>query len=333
VERVLENRERGSTLRQQAVLFRTSHHCGPLEVELTRRNIPFVKFGGLKFLDAAHVRDILALLRFVENPRDSIAGFRLMQLIPGIGPVAAQRVLDHMTGAADPIRALLDTPSPTRAVEDWGRFVETLISLCAGRSGWPAELACARVWYEPHLEGLHEDAITRRADLIQLEQIASGYPSRQRFLTELALDPPDATSDQSGTPLLDEDYLILSTIHSAKGQEWKSVFVLNLVDGCIPSDLGAGTTAEIEEERRLLYVAMTRARDDLHLVVPRFFTHGQNAQGDRHVYASRTRFIPDELLGLFERVAWPEVEPELAARGASKGVRVDIAARMRGMWR
>jgi len=334
VERVLENRERGSTLRQQAVLFRTSHHCGPLEVELTRRNIPFVKFGGLKFLDAAHVRDILALLRFVENPRDSIAGFRLMQLIPGIGPVAAQRVLDHMTGAADPIRALLDTPSPTRAVEDWGRFVETLISLRAGRSGWPAELACARVWYEPHLEGLHEDAITRRADLIQLEQIASGYPSRQRFLTELALDPPDATSDQSGTPLLDEDYLILSTIHSAKGQEWKSVFVLNLVDGCIPSDLGAGTTAEIEEERRLLYVAMTRARDDLHLVVPqRFFTHGQNAQGDRHVYASRTRFIPDELLGLFERVAWPEVEPELAARGASKGVRVDIAARMRGMWR
>jgi DNA helicase-2/ATP-dependent DNA helicase PcrA len=334
VERVLENRERGSTLKQQAVLFRTSHHCGPLEVELTRRNIPFVKYGGLKFLDAAHIRDILALLRFVENPRDGIAGFRLMQLIPGIGPVSSQRVLNHMMGAADPIRALLDTPPPTRAAEDWGRFLETLISLRAGRSGWPAELACARVWYEPHLERLHEDAITRRADLIQLEQIASGYPSRQRFLTELALDPPDATSDQSGAPLLDEDYLILSTIHSAKGQEWKSVFVLNVVDGCIPSDLGAGTTAEIEEERRLLYVAMTRARDDLHLVVPqRFFTHGQNAQGDRHVYASRTRFIPDELLGLFERVAWPEAEPELAARGASKGVRVDIAARMRGMWR
>ena len=120
----------------------------------------------------------------------------------------------------------------------------------------------------------------RQADLLQLEQIAAGYPSRERFLTELTLDPPDATSDQSGVPLLDEDYLILSTIHSAKGQEWKSVFVLNAVDGCIPSDLGAGTTAEIEEERRLLYVAMTRAKDNLHLVVPqRFFTHGQNAQG------------------------------------------------------
>jgi DNA helicase-2/ATP-dependent DNA helicase PcrA len=334
VERVLENRESGSTLKQQAVLFRTSHHCGPLEVELTRRNIPFVKYGGLKFLDTAHVRDILALLRFVENPRDGIAGFRLMQLIPGIGPASAQEVLDHMMGAADPIRPLLDMPSPSRAGDDWGTFVETVASLRAGRSGWPAELVCARLWYEPHLERLHEDAITRRADLIQLEQIASGYPSRERFLTELTLDPPDATSDQSGVPLLDEDYLVLSTIHSAKGQEWKSVFVLNVVDGCIPSDLGAGTSAEIEEERRLLYVAMTRARDDLHLVVPqRFFTHGQNAQGDHHVYAPRSRFIPNELLGLFERMAWPEADPELAARGASQGVRVDVAARMRGMWR
>jgi DNA helicase-2/ATP-dependent DNA helicase PcrA len=190
------------------------------------------------------------------------------------------------------------------------------------------------VGYEPHLERLHEDAITRRADLIQLEQIASGYPSRERFLTELTLDPPDATSDQSGVPLLDEDYLVLSTIHSTKGQEWKSVFVLNVVDGCIPSDLGAGTSAEIEEERRLLYVAMTRARDDLHLVVPqRFFTHGQNAQADHHVYAARSRFIPDELLELFDKMAWPDAAPELVARGANQGARVDVAARMRGMWR
>ena len=176
--------------------------------------------------------------------------------------------------------------------------------------------------------------MTRRADLIQLEQIASGYPSRERFLTELTLDPPDATSDQSGLPLLDEDYLILSTIHSAKGQDWKSVFVLNVVDGCIPSDLGTGASEEIEEERRLLYVVMTRAKDDLHLVVPqRFFTHGQNAQGDRHVYASRTRFIPDELLGLFERTTWPNIPTDLPPGDPSQGVRIDVAARMRGMWR
>jgi len=331
---VLENREGGSTLKQQAVLFRTSHHCGPLEVELTRRNIPFVKYGGLKFLDTAHIRDILALLRFVENPRDGIAGFRVMQLIPGMGPASARGMLDHMTGTADPIKALLDAPSPPRAADDWQAFVEMISNVRGGRSGWPAELERARRWYEPHLERLHEDVVTRRADLIQLEQIASGYPSRERFLTELTLDPPDATSDQSGVPLLDEDYLILSTIHSAKGQEWKSVFVLNVVDGCIPSDLGTGASEEIEEERRLLYVAMTRAKDDLHLVVPqRFFTHGQNAQGDRHVYASRTRFIPDELLGLFEGTVWPSILAGSTPRDPSQGVRIDVAARMRGMWR
>jgi DNA helicase-2/ATP-dependent DNA helicase PcrA len=334
VERVLEHREAGTALKQQAVLFRTSHHSGPLEVELTRRNIPFVKFGGLKFLDAAHIKDMLALLRFAENPRDRVAAFRLMHLIPGVGPQSAQRVLDHMAKAADPLAALSEAPSPPRAGGDWRDFVDVITDLGSGDAGWPAELERARLWYEPHLDRIHEDSSARRADLVQLEQIAGGYPSRQRFLTELTLDPPDATSDQAGVPLLDEDYLILSTIHSAKGQEWKSVFLLNVVDGCMPSDLGAGTSAEIEEERRLLYVAMTRARDDLHLVVPqRFFTHGQNAQGDRHVYASRTRFIPDRLLGLFEKTTWPLAATATAARAANQGVRIDVGARMRGMWR
>jgi len=334
VECVLENREGGLTLKQQAILFRASHHSGPLEVELTRRNIPFVKFGGLKFLEAAHIKDMLALLRFVENPRDRVAGFRVLQLMPGIGSASAQRVLDQMIEAADPIRALADAPAPPRAGDNWISFVTTVTDLHAGSAGWPAELERARLWYEPHLEHLHEEVVTRRADLIQLEQIACGYPSRERFLTELTLDPPDATSDQAGVPLLDEDYLILSTIHSAKGQEWKSVFVLNVVDGCIPSDLGTGTSAEIEEERRLLYVAMTRAKDDLHLIVPqRFFTHGQNPYGDRHVYASRTRFIPAGLLELFEQTAWPKVMPQATAHTPSAGVRVDVGARMRGMWR
>jgi DNA helicase-2/ATP-dependent DNA helicase PcrA len=172
-----------------------------------------------------------------------------------------------------------------------------------------------------------------KADLLQLEQIASGYPSRERFLTELTLDPPDATSDQAGVPLLDEDYLILSTIHSAKGQEWRSVFMLNVVDGCIPSDLGVGTTAEIEEERRLLYVGMTRAKDSLALITPqRFFTGGQHAQGDRHVYASRTRFIPVTLLQFFEATTWPQVSASASERSARQ-IRVDVGARMRGMWR
>jgi DNA helicase-2/ATP-dependent DNA helicase PcrA len=331
--RVLENREAGAALKQQAVLFRASHHSGPLEIELTRRNIPFVKFGGLKFLDAAHVKDILALLRFVENPRDKVAGFRLMQLLPGVGPTSARRVLDLVAAAPDPLRALADAPAPPRAGEDWPAFLGVLDALAGGRAGWPAEIEQARLWYQPHLERIHEDAATRQADLVQLEQIAGGYPSRERFLTELTLDPPDATSDQAGVPLLDEDYLILSTIHSAKGQEWKSVFVMNVVDGCIPSDLGTGTTEEIEEERRLLYVAMTRAKDDLHLMVPqRFFTHGQSATGDRHVYAARTRFIPDALLGRFERTSWPAAPAE-AGRTPREGPRLDLRAQMRGMWR
>jgi ATP-dependent DNA helicase UvrD/PcrA len=303
-------------------------------VELTRRNIPFVKFGGLKFLDSAHVKDMLAVLRFAQNPRDRVAGFRLMQLIPGVGPSSAQRVLDVMAETPDPLSALSEISAPPRSGEHWNAFVETLQQLRPGKAAWPAEIEYARRWYEPHLERIHEDAGVRQADLVQLEQIAAGYPSRERFLIELTLDPPYATSDQAGVPLLDEDYLILSTIHSAKGQEWKSVFVLNVVDGCIPSDLGTGTTAEIEEERRLLYVAMTRAKDSLHLVVPhRFFTHGQNGQGDRHVYASRTRFIPAALMQHFECVTWPLATAAAGGRKDAREVRVDVGAKMRSMWR
>ncbi len=333
VEQVLANREVGMTLKQQAVLFRTSSHSGTLEVELTRRNIPFVKFGGLKFLDSAHVKDMLAVLRFAQNPRDRVAGFRLLQMLPGIGPKKAGTILDTIASDPEPLLALAEIPPPPKTGEDWTSFVQLLGGLRKTHEGWPSDIAQARLWYEPHLDRIHEDADTRKADLLQLEQIASGYPSRERFLTELTLDPPDATSDQAGVPLLDEDYLILSTIHSAKGQEWRSVFMLNVVDGCIPSDLGTGTTQELEEERRLLYVGMTRAKDSLSLITPqRFFTHGQNSQGDRHVYASRSRFIPATLLQYFEPMAWPKVSPAASERSAQQ-IRIDVGARMRGMWK
>jgi DNA helicase-2/ATP-dependent DNA helicase PcrA len=334
-EQVLMNRERGIRLKSQAVLFRTSHHSGPLEVELVRRNIPFVKFGGLKFLDSAHIKDLLALLRWVENPRDRVSGFRLLQLIPGVGPTSAGNVLDSVGRAADPHAALRGLPPPPRAGKnDWGQFVEAIGRLTTS-AGWPADLDLARQWYESHLERIHDDAEIRKLDLMQLQQIASGYPSRARFLTELTLDPPEATSDQAGVASPDDDYLILSTIHSAKGQEWNSVFVLNCVDGCIPSDLAAGTSAEIEEERRLLYVGMTRAKDQLQLITPqRFYVLRQAKRGDRHVYASRTRFIPDEILRLFEVQSWPSV----AASEAGQHRRVDsptidLAEKMRAMWR
>lgn len=332
VENILANREAGQRLKSQAVLFRTSSHSATLEVELTRRNIPFVKFGGLKFLEAAHIKDVLAVLRWAHNLRDRVAGFRVAQLLPGIGPGTAAKLLDGIAESGSAPTGLHGFRPPVAAAAHWQDFVETMSRLHLGAAGWPLELDLACRWYLPFMEQHYEDAIQRQADLTQLAQIAASYPTRERFLTELTLDPPDATSDQAGPPLLDEDYLILSTIHSAKGQEWSSVFVLNVVDGCIPSDLGVGSTPEIEEERRLLYVAMTRAKDQLHLMVPqRFFTHGQRSFGDRHVYAQRTRFIPNAVTKHFQSRYWPR------AQGASANTRstrtpIDMKARMRGMW-
>jgi DNA helicase-2/ATP-dependent DNA helicase PcrA len=261
-----------------------------------------------------------------------VAGFRVLQLLPGVGPATAARALDHMAKHADPVRALDAFVPPAAASECWPTFVDAFRVVRGRAAGWPAELDAVRAWYAPHLERVHEDAAVREADLAQLAQIASGYPSRERFLTDLTLDPPDATSDEAGPPLLDEDYLVLSTIHSAKGQEWRQVFVLNAVDGCIPSDLATGSTAEVEEERRLLYVAMTRAKDHFHLIVPqRFYVHGQRSGGDRHVYATRTRFVPDAILDRFERCAWPAAGAHDAASREAKE-RIDIGARLRRMW-
>ena len=332
VENILANRESGIRLKSQAVLFRASHHSATLEVELTRRNIPFVKFGGLKFLEAAHIKDVLALLRWGNNLRDRVSGFRVAQLLPGIGPGSAAKLLDAVAARGDAAKALQGFRPPAAAAEHWPGFIETVSNLHLSTAGWPSELDLACRWYAPHMQNRYEDAAAREADLTQLAQIAATYPTRERFLTELTLDPPDATSDEAGAPLLDEDYLILSTIHSAKGQEWTSVFVLNTVDGCIPSDLGVGTTPEIEEERRLLYVAMTRARDQLHLMVPqRFFTHGQRGLGDRHVYAQRTRFIPNSLTKHFQSRYWPQAQGNRTAP-RSHTAPIDIKKKMRGMW-
>jgi len=333
VETVLETRETGVALKSQAVLFRASQHSASLEVELTRRNIPFVKFGGLKFLEASHIKDVLATLRWVQNTRDRVAGFRVAQLLPGIGPAAAGRLLDRMADSGDPARALSEFKPPAAAAEHWPEFAATIELLRRNAAGWPAELELVCRWYAPHLERIHDDAVVRQADLTQLAQIAGSYPSRERFLTELTLDPPDATSDEAGVPLLDEDYLILSTIHSAKGQEWTSVFLLNTVDGCLPSDLSTGSTPEIEEERRLLYVAMTRAKDQLHLMVPqRFFTHNQRGLGDRHVYAQRTRFIPGSILQHFEHRSWPFANSASQPAAGHARHPVDVRAKMRRMW-
>jgi DNA helicase-2/ATP-dependent DNA helicase PcrA len=330
--KILEYREAGIALKTQAVLFRASHQSAQLEIELIRRNVPFVKFGGLKFLEAAHIKDVLAFLRWAENPRDRVAGFRVIQLLPGVGPVTAARLLNRISEATDPLQAVREFIPPAAAADLWPDFVEALRALRTKEAGWPTEIERVHHWYEPHLERQYEDAVVRQADLAQLVQIASTYPTRERFLTELTLDPPEVTSDEAGMPLLDDDYLILSTIHSAKGQEWRSVFILNVVDGCIPSDLSTGRVDEIEEERRLLYVAMTRAKDHLHLMVPqRFFAYQQRSNGDRHMYAARTRFIPDSILHCFESCAWPLAAQANIPRKSERNP-VDIGAQLRRMW-
>jgi DNA helicase-2/ATP-dependent DNA helicase PcrA len=333
VERVLDHREAGMKLKAQAVLFRASHHSARLEVELTRRNIPYVKFGGLKFLEAAHVKDVLAALRWAQNPRDRVSGFRATQLLAGIGPKSAARVLDNVCAAPPGCALLAEQPVPESAQASWREFAILIEAVGQPSAVWPNAFERLAQWYLAQMERLYDDAAIRRGDIEQLSHIAATYPNRERFLAELTLDPPDATSGRAGVPLLDDDYLILSTIHSAKGQEWSSVTLLNAVDGCIPSDLATGSEAEIEEERRLLYVAMTRAKDHLDIVVPqRFYATQQSRLGDQHVYGSRTRFIPNALLRHFAQVSWPKPLEETIASPQARQTAIDLGARMRALW-
>ena len=293
-----------------------------------------MKFGGLRFLEAAHVKDVLSLLRWAQNPRSRMAGLRVAQLVPGIGTASAKRLLDAVAGTTDAMAALRSFKPPPAATHDWPALLDLFDRLQHDASAWPAALDEAIAWYLPHLRRLHDDAPIREGDLRQLARIAAGCSSREAFLTDLTLDPPEATSDESGSPSRDEDYLILSTIHSAKGQEWNAVFVLNVVDGCIPSDMATGNAIEIEEERRLLYVAMTRARRHLHLMVPhRFYVTQQLEYGDKHLYGSLTRFIPPALAAFFERVGAerPDGADEASFAPIAAGV-IDVSARVRSLW-
>jgi DNA helicase II / ATP-dependent DNA helicase PcrA len=333
IERVLEAREAGVALKRQAVLFRSAHHSDGLEVELMRRNIPYVKYGGLKFLEAAHVKDLLAVLRWADNPKNGIAAFRVLQLLPGMGPANAERCVAAVATAGHSMAALARFRPPAAAQAAWPGFAQLMAALAAERAPWPGQLEQLRHWYQPLLEQRYDSAFVRAADLDMLAQVAGQFASRERFLTELTLDPPQATGDLSGPPLLDEDYLILSTVHSAKGQEWDAVYVLNVADGNFPSEFAAGRAEQLEEERRLLYVAMTRARDQLHLLEPqRYYVTQQRRGGDGHVYGARSRFLTEGVLATLERAGPAGMPAQEATPAASAGVVVDVAARLRAMW-
>ena len=331
-DEVLLLREGGLALKRQAVLFRTASHSAALELELLRRGIPFVKFGGLKFMESTHVKDLLALLRWSQNPRHALAARRCALLVPGLGPASVRRLMDALSTADDPAAAMTSFKPPPSAQADWPVLQALWQTLANGEIGWPQAFAATLAWYEPQLRRLHDDAAVRLADLAQLQAMAARQPTRERFLAELTLDPPQASSDESGVPHRDEDYLILSTLHSAKGQEWSAVHILNVVDGCMPSDLSTGSAAEIEEERRLLYVGMTRARRHLNLLAPqRFHVTQQSRHGDRHLYAILSRFLTPEVLACCDAVG-PAPGADAALGLALPPGSVDISARLGGRW-
>jgi DNA helicase-2/ATP-dependent DNA helicase PcrA len=333
---ILRHREANVPLRRQAVLFRTSSHSDLLEVELAKRKIPFVKFGGLKFLEAAHIKDLMAILRWADNPRNTLSAFRVLQLLPGMGPVNARKAIEHLEANGSSFAAMRTFTPPQSASQPWAKLAELLQALAEPQRPWTGQVHLAREWYKPHFERIYEHFHTRLGDLDQLDLLSGQYPSRERFLTELTLDPPNATSDMAGQPVLDEDFLTLSTIHSAKGMEWDTVYVLNVVDGSFPSEFSTGKAELIEEERRLLYVALTRAQNDLFIVAPlKFHLTNQSRQGDAHVYGGRSRFLTEKVLQRLEATTFHGSNMGSDALRADTGAdnaTLDVSARLKEMW-
>ncbi|MFW6124571.1 MAG: ATP-dependent helicase [Pirellulales bacterium] len=312
IREVLGHREAGIDLRRQAVLFRASHHSMVLEAELTRRRIPFHKYGGLKFVEAAHVKDLLAFLRLAENPRDVVAGGRILPLLPGVGPGRARGLMKQLVQAGGDFDAWRSWKPPPATAEIWPAMVTLMASLARTKENLPAQVGRVRKFYTPLLEAQYDHAPARLRDLEQLEQMASRYRSRRRMLQELTLDPPSSTQDLAGPPQLDDDFLVLSTIHSAKGLEWDAVYVIHAADGNIPSDLATKTPEQVEEERRLFYVALTRAKNRLYVCCPMRYYYRPN-RSDPHGVPQLTRFLPKQVHEhLDTRVSDPLIEQQEA---------------------
>ncbi|MFP5318815.1 MAG: ATP-dependent helicase [Acidimicrobiia bacterium] len=314
---VLAHREQGVPLRDQAVLFRASHHAGPLELALGRRRIPYVKYGGLRFLEAAHVKDLLGLLRVLDNPWDELAWFRVLQLLEGVGPATAARLADELGVRADrPVardpaattplaRLLAAAPSVPEPARPELNGLRSALAFCTGEPGGSPPPAGAQVdrlrqWLDPVVGRRYDAPTARCGDLERLAEQAATASSRGRFVADLTLDPPMSTGDLAGPPALDDDWLVLSTVHSAKGGEWAVVHVLHAADGCFPSDLATGDAESLAEERRLFYVAVTRAKDVLEVDVPLRFHRHRNRLDDLHGFAPITRFLSSEVVGLMD---------------------------------
>ncbi|WP_286265859.1 ATP-dependent helicase [Thalassotalea atypica] len=333
IEQILAARERGIELKKQAVLFRSSYHSDRLELELTRRNIPYVKHGGLKFLEAAHVKDLLSILRWADNPKHKISAFRLLKLLPSIGPKTAEKIIHHLSIHQYNLRALAQYTVPECAKKHFDNLVNALFSIHDDAVKWSDQVNLVANVYKGLMELNYEDHFVRWGDIEQLIQISQQFPSRERFLTELTLDPPQASGDLAGSPLIDDDFLILSTVHSAKGQEWQNVHILNVADGNFPNEYAVGDKRSIEEERRLLNVAITRAKDELHLLQPmKYWVPEQQNWGDKHVYGGKSRFITDKLANLLTHTYYPKRHHEEKEKATAKTALTDIRKTVLGMW-
>jgi DNA helicase-2/ATP-dependent DNA helicase PcrA len=296
-DRVLELYEEGVALQRQAVLFRASHHSADLEIELARRRIPYIKYGGLRYLEAAHVKDLLTAFRLVDNPRDEMAWFRLFQLMPGVGPAKARRAIDAMRDNERMLSLSMESIRqrwghvrdvfPSETAEMSGALIEALCSKSNEPTAMHADRLCQAM--APLIIASYEDAIPRLEDLRALVLASSDATRLSDVAAAQALDPPASTGNFAGPPMMDEDWLVLSTVHSAKGLEFDAVHIIHAADGNFPSDMSLGTPEGLEEERRLFYVAVTRARRNLAIYVPLRYHHHRIR--DEHSWAQPSRFL------------------------------------------
>jgi DNA helicase II / ATP-dependent DNA helicase PcrA len=333
VETLLAERENGVALNQQAILFRSSHHSDRLEVELIRHDIPFVKFGGLKFLEAAHVKDLLAIIKWIDNPKHQISAFRVLKLLPGVGPSIAKKANEFLRLNQYQFEKLEYFSVPACAQRHWSKLVKTLVDAQSQTSQWPNEMELVNQFYRPLLEETYDDAYVRIGDIEQLTNIAQQFISREKFISELTLEPPIATGDLNNEAHKDDDFVILSTIHSAKGQEWKNVFVLNVADGNFPNEYATDSPKAIEEERRLLNVAITRAKQSLHLIQPlKYWVPEQKKYGNKHVYGAKSRFLTNQVSQRLEHCFYPHNQVNVAEPHAKYAVINDIHSKIKQLW-
>ncbi len=310
VDRVLQLHEAGVSLSEMAVLFRAGYMSADLEIELANRKVPFEKWGGLKFLEAAHVKDVLAFLRVSENPRDEVSWYRILMLMPGIGDSTARTMMEQMqerTWDPDAFTHLLAPPRAREAHRSLAQLLRQLRGIGAPEDTGvkvASDVAAIRALYDKLLTEKYDRPEARLADLDQLKTIAAGYPSRTSFLAALALDPPSSTQDLAGGAESETDALVLSTVHSAKGKEWKVVFLIWAVDGWFPASRSVEDPDELEEERRLMYVALTRAKDELAIVYP-MQVYGTRRGAD-YSFDQLSRFLDRGVRNAMQRVVVEE---------------------------